>query len=290
MSEHPSSPSNPLETVFYHVFIPDQFYRQNTREVVNFYQENQENQKFSPHSHLIVFEGNDGTGKTTLSIRFAQYLRVQGIEKVIVLRGSGTTGMEELISDAQRAGVDNETLERMKAIEKLQNDYRNPDISFEKKIEIAQIMQSKMFALINDCLTQGYVVISDRGIFSALLGIQEKAPEGWKAIVEDILSKLKVIPVEVIPVGSLNVLIDAPPEITLPRVLKKDEITAEDIQTIAFEQMKRREQWLQVAKQLPDIFATINAYGKIDEVFQKLIENPKVAEWINALKNELIQR
>jgi thymidylate kinase len=284
MSEHLSSPFNPLEleTVFYHVFILDQSYRQNTREVVNFYQENQ---KFSPHSHLIVFEGNDGTGKTTLSIRFAQHLRNQGVEKVIVLRGSGTTGMEELILDAQRAGVDNETLERMKAIEKLQNDYRNPDISFEKKIEIAQRMQLEMLALINDCLTQGYVVISDRGIFSALLGIQEKAPEGWKAIVENILSTL-----EVIPVGSLNILIDAPPEITLPRVLEKDGITAEDIQTIAFEQMKRRKQWLQVAKQLPDIFATINACGKIDEVFQKLIENPKVAEWINALKNELIQR
>jgi thymidylate kinase len=49
--------------------------------------------------------------------------------------------------------------------------------------------------------------------------------------------------------------------------------------------MKRRKQWLQVAKQLPDIFATINACGKIDEVFQNIIENPKVAKWINALKN-----
>lgn len=127
--------------------------------------------------NLLTLEGIDGSGKTTLALSLASKLKRDG-KKVIILRGSGTTGMDDILKWARheykRDSNKKTILEDLQSIQDLQKKYQKEQHS-QKKMQIAVQMQIQMFALQKKYLTAGYFVISDRGVLSACLGGRDRA-------------------------------------------------------------------------------------------------------------------
>jgi thymidylate kinase len=136
------------------------------------------------HPKLIVFEGRDGSGKTSLMLNVAQKLHQQG-QKVIFMKGSGT-GIEDqmqyfrgMIDGDDRAIAQSqyEQIEAALAEYKVKRESNEGDWedlyfkSYDKWIEYHFLMQNA----ITKFLEKGYIVLSDRGWGSYILGSQERA-------------------------------------------------------------------------------------------------------------------
>jgi len=219
------------------------------------------------NDNLEVMEGIDGSGKSSQALIRASALRDRG-HKVIVLRGSGTTGVQELIAWSNHTipnsdGDKTEILADLGMVLAIQQAYTACDEAtregYQQKMKAGVSMQVLMFDLINKYLykKEDYRVISDRGIISTLSGIYDKAPQYFAQLVQQSVSLLKEVPgvatsPRFISTGR-NVLIDVPVEVSFPRVIYKDHVlvgVSDRERKILREQLERRANFLTIFEAL----------------------------------------
>lgn len=166
---------------------------------------------------LLTLEGIDGTGKTTLALSLATDL-IKAKKQVLILRGSGTTGMDDILKwtniHYRNHPKRKEILADLTQVQSLQIQYQNEDDP-RKKIQIAVQMQLLMFSLQQKYLAEGFYVISDRGILSACLGARDRTQN-----LEQYAQLFSMF--TYLPMGS-TIFVDLPVDVALKRVNRKAE-------------------------------------------------------------------
>lgn len=166
----------------------------------------------------LTLEGMDGTGKTTLALALATQMRKKG-KNALVMRGSGTTGTQDILNWTQRNlgrdGNKSQIIADLKQVMQLQALYAQEQHP-SKKIQVAVQMQKLMFDLQNKYASLGYFILSDRGVLSACLGARERAQN--VAQFQQLFSFF-----DYLPIGP-TVFIDLPIEEAMRRLAGKAEL------------------------------------------------------------------
>lgn len=197
---------------------------------------------------FIVFEGGDGSGKSTILEKIYNYLVDNGV-KCIKTREPGGIKISEdirnIILDTKNTEMDRKTEALLYAAARRQH------------------LVEKVIPELNN----GTIVLCDRFIYSSL------AYQGYaRGIdVEEIFQINKFAVGEYMP--DLNLLFDVSPEVGLCRINKnKDrEINRLDLEKIDFHKMVR-EGYYKLVEENKDKFEIVNAEKSIDEVFNEVKE------------------
>ncbi|RUM57553.1 MAG: dTMP kinase [Persephonella sp.] len=193
---------------------------------------------------FIVFEGIDGSGKTTQAKKLYEYLKEKGLKTVLTKEPGGTDIGKEI----------------RKIL--LNKDYNIPPIAelllyeADRNIHISTFVKPK--------LHNGYVVISDRYIYSTLA--YQSFGRGIDRNVVDYLNSLATEDLK----PDIVFLLDIPVEEGLNRIGKirdKDRIEKEDINF----HLKLREGFLKLAEENRDIFCIIDGTENINSIFDKIL-------------------
>lgn len=194
----------------------------------------------SAGGHFISFEGIDGSGKSTQARMLADRLRTEGHDVVLTREPGGSPGAEEI-----RALV-------------LQGD---PD-RWSAETELLLFTAARrdhMERLIEPALADGKIVICDRFADSTRLyqGLSRGDLRGT-------VDQLHALMIGREP--DLTILIDMDPETGLARARGRQgtEERFEDFGTDL--QAKMRQGFLDLAREFPDRFRTINGARDIDQV------------------------
>ena len=193
---------------------------------------------------FIVFEGIDGSGKTTQAKKLYEYLKEKGLKTVLTKEPGGTDIGKEI----------------RKIL--LNKAYNIPPIAelllyeADRNIHISTFVKPK--------LHNGYVVISDRYIYSTL-AYQSFGRDIDRNLV-DYLNSLATEDLK----PDIVFLLDIPVEEGLNRIGKirdKDRIEKEDINF----HLKLREGFLKLADENRDIFCIIDGTENINSIFDKIL-------------------
>ncbi len=193
---------------------------------------------------FIVFEGIDGSGKTTQAKKLYEYLKDKGLKTVLTKEPGGTKIGKEI----------------RKIL--LNKDYNIPPIAelllyeADRNIHISTFVKPK--------LHNGYVVISDRYIYSTLA--YQSFGRGIDRNLVDYLNSLTTEDLK----PDIVFLLDISIEEGLNRIGKirdKDRIEKEDINF----HLKLREGFLKLAEENRDIFCIIDGTENINSIFDKIL-------------------
>lgn len=195
---------------------------------------------------FIVFEGGEGSGKTTILEMIYDYLITKGIECIKTREPGGikiSEDIREIILDKDNTNMDSKTEALLYAAARRQH-------LVEKVIK---------------ALNEGKVVLCDRFIFSSL------AYQGYARDlgIEEIYNINKFAIDEYMP--DLNILFDIDPKIGLARINKNSnrEVNRLDLEKLDFH-YKVREGYNILANKYNENFIKINAEETIEEVFEKV--------------------
>ena len=194
---------------------------------------------------FIVFEGGEGSGKSTMIELIYNFLIEKGVECIKTREPGGIKISEDIrniILDTQNTSMDSKT---------------------EALLYAAARRQHLVEKVIPE-LEMGKIVLCDRFIYSSL------AYQGYaRGIgVDDIFLINKFAIEEYMP--DLNLLFDLSPEVGLDRINKnKDrEVNRLDLEKIDFHN-RVREGYINLAKENNDKFIIINAEKTLNEVFEE---------------------
>lgn len=195
---------------------------------------------------FIVFEGGDGSGKSTILEMIYDYLVKIGVKCIKTREPGGiqiSENIREIILDTKNTEMDRKT---------------------EALLYAAARRQHLVERVIPE-LNNGTIVLCDRFIYSSL------AYQGYaRGIdVEEIFQINKFAIGEYMP--DLNILFDVSSEVGIARINKnKDrEVNRLDLEKIDFHK-KVREGYYKLVEENKDEFAVINAEKSIDEVFNEV--------------------
>ena len=198
----------------------------------------------SPRGYLVVFEGGEGSGKTTQIDAFARWLSARGAEAVITREPGGTAIGEKIrnvLLDPASDGMDDRTEALLYAADRAQH--------------VAEV--------IRPALEAGKIVVSDRYVDSSLvyqglargLGvdqiyrISEWATQG---LLPDVVFYMKI-----------------DPRVALRRVDgDPDRIEQEDPDF----HLRVEQGYLELARRFPSRFFILDASGTPEEVHEKIVE------------------
>lgn len=194
---------------------------------------------------FIVFEGGEGSGKSTMIELIYNFLIEKGVECIKTREPGGIKISEDIrniILDTKNTSMDSKT---------------------EALLYAAARRQHLVEKVIPE-LEMGKIVLCDRFIYSSL------AYQGYaRGIgVDDIFLINKFAIEEYMP--DLNLLFDLSPEVGLDRINKnKDrEVNRLDLEKIDFHN-RVREGYINLAKENNDKFIIINAEKTLNEVFEE---------------------
>ena len=194
---------------------------------------------------FIVFEGGEGSGKTTTLEKIYDFLIEEGID---------------CIKTREPGGI------------KISEDIRNiildkNNVKMDKKTEALLYAAARRQHLIEKVipeLEKGKIVLCDRFIYSSL------AYQGYARgiSVDEIFEINKFAIGEYMP--DLNIFFDISPEIGLSRIMKNKnrEVNRLDLEKLDFHN-KVREGYYELVNKNKNKFAVINAEKTINEVFEE---------------------
>lgn len=195
---------------------------------------------------FIVFEGGDGSGKSTILEMIYDYLVKSGVKCIKTREPGGiqiSENIREIILDTKNTEMDRKT---------------------EALLYAAARRQHLVERVIPE-LNNGTIVLCDRFIYSSL------AYQGYaRGIdVEEISQINKFAVGEYMP--DLNILFDVSPEVGIARINKnKDrEVNRLDLEKMDFHK-RVREGYYKLVEENKDEFAVVNAEKSIDEVFDEV--------------------
>ncbi len=195
---------------------------------------------------FIVFEGGDGSGKSTILEMIYDYLVKSGVKCIKTREPGGiqiSENIREIILDTKNTEMDRKT---------------------EALLYAAARRQHLVERVIPE-LNNGTIVLCDRFIYSSL------AYQGYaRGIdVEEIFQINKFAVGEYMP--DLNILFDVSPEVGIARINKnKDrEVNRLDLEKMDFHK-RVREGYYKLVEENKDEFAVVNAEKSIDEVFNEV--------------------
>lgn len=201
---------------------------------------------------FIVFEGGEGSGKTTILEMIYDYLMDKGIDCIKTREPGGikiAENIREVILDTDNTNMDSKT----------------------EALLYAAARRQHLVEKIIGALDEGKIVLCDRFIFSSL------AYQGYARNlgIEEIYNINKFAVGDYMP--DLNILFDLDPEVGLARINKnKDrEINRLDLEELDFH-YKVREGYSILSEKYKNSFMKINAEESVNEVFEKvknIIEN-----------------
>lgn len=191
---------------------------------------------------FISFEGNDGSGKTSIITRVAEYFTKQGYD-VLVTREPGGIRISEKIRDIL-----------------LDKAHTEMDARTEALLFAASRRQHLVEKII-PALNQGKLVLCDRFVDSSLVfqGI------GRHLGIDEVLTINQFAIENRFP--DLTVFVDVRPEIALARIFKNAgrEVNRLDLETTDFHH-QIYEGYSQLLKRFPDRIKAVNGEGTIEEV------------------------
>ena len=195
---------------------------------------------------FIVFEGGDGSGKSTILEMIYDYLVKSGVKCIKTREPGGiqiSENIREIILDTKNTEMDRKT---------------------EALLYAAARRQHLVERVIPE-LNNGTIVLCDRFIYSSL------AYQGYaRGIdVEEIFQINKFAVGEYMP--DLNILFDVSPEVGIARINKnKDrEVNRLDLEKMDFHKIVI-EGYYKLVEENKDEFAVVNAEKSIDEVFDEV--------------------
>lgn len=195
---------------------------------------------------FIVFEGGEGSGKTTILEMIYDYLITKGVECIKTREPGGikiSEDIREIILDKRNTNMDSKTEALLYAAARRQH-------------LVEKVIKS---------LNEGKVVLCDRFIFSSL------AYQGYARNlgIEEIYNINKFAIGEYMP--DLNILFDLDPKIGLARINKNSdrEVNRLDLEKLDFH-YKVREGYNILSDKYKKDFVKINAEEAIEEVFEKV--------------------
>jgi len=195
---------------------------------------------------FIVFEGGDGSGKSTTLEKIYDFLLESGIDCIKTREPGGikiSENIREIILDKDNTNMDSKTEALLYAAARRQH-------LVEKVIK---------------ALNEGKIVLCDRFIFSSL------AYQGYARNlgIEEIYNINKFAIDEYMP--DLNILFDVDPKVGLARINKNSdrEINRLDLEELDFH-YKVREGYNILVNKYNKNFIKINAEETIEEVFEKV--------------------
>lgn len=209
--------------------------------------------------HFITFEGCDGSGKSTQARRLAEHLRDLGHEVVLTREPGGSAGAEEiraliLNGDADRWSAETELL--------LFNAARRDHVE----------------RVIQPAIDRGAIVICDR--YADSTRVYQGAA---RADLRPLVDELHALMIGLEP--DLTVLIDIDPEESLRRALGR--VGAEE----RFESMGTEFQrathagFSRLVEEFPDRVVRVDGHGAPDDVFDRLLDVPLIAQLQGALQH-----
>ncbi|WP_066889760.1 dTMP kinase [Clostridium nigeriense] len=195
---------------------------------------------------FIVFEGGEGSGKSTILEMIYEFLIDSGIECIKTREPGGiriSENIRNIILDTKNTEMDRKT---------------------EALLYAAARRQHLVEKVIPE-LNKGKIVLCDRFIFSSL------AYQGYarEIDVKEIFEINKFAVGEYMP--DLNILFDVSPEVGLSRINKnKDrEVNRLDLEKLDFHN-KVRDGYYKLVEENQDNFQVINAEKSIEEVFNEV--------------------
>lgn len=185
-----------LEKFFYTRGLDKKTKKEVQQRVLDVIAFQQTHEKDFKQVNMFTLTGTDFSGKTSVVIRIVSALRQEGF-RIFPLRGSGTTGIPELLSipdNPQELIVDLQTVATM------QRQYMTAALAYRTSptpetgtnfLKAAISMQYEMFRQIRYWSQYG-LVIADRAGFDALLGGHERG--GGIGFLERELSQIQPVP------------------------------------------------------------------------------------------------
>jgi len=180
------------------------------KEAIETYDYLVKDKKIVIKNNIITIDGVDYSGKSEQIKLLAKKLKEQG-EEVVIVKGSGTTGADEMLEWSQNNIVNGELrkfmVEQLSKLNDMQQTHHQLAAEI-KRLEcnagvITEAIKEKIEAIkkeINDLIfgiqvaqfklmselseKEDITIISDRGFVSALLGIIEYQPQRYKEILE----------------------------------------------------------------------------------------------------------
>ncbi len=200
--------------------------------------------------HLITFEGGEGGGKTTQSVRLRDKLNKAGID-VVILREPGGTVISEQIREVVLSPA-------------------NTTMSFTTEVLLFQAARAQIYReIVIPSLKAGKVVLMDRSRDSSV--VYQGMVRGFgKDLIEELndLSTKEIYP-------DLTILLDLPVEVGLRRREDSGKIDRLDMETKEFH-YKVKEAYLKLAESdETGRWAVIDAQKTIDEVDQEVWKTVK---------------
>lgn len=192
---------------------------------------------------FIVFEGGDGSGKSTTLEKIYDLLVKQGIDCIKTREPGGIKISEDIrniILDTKNTEMDRKT----------------------EALLYAAARRQHLVERVIPALEKGKIVLCDRFIYSSLAyqGYARRIP------VEEIFQINKFAIGEYMP--DLNIFFDISPEVGLARIEKNSdrEVNRLDLEKLDFHK-RVREGYYKLVEKNSEEFAIINAEKYIDEVF-----------------------
>ena len=200
---------------------------------------------------FLVFEGIDGSGKSTQSRLLEKYLREERGLEVLHVREPGGTPLGE----------------------KLREIILHPDAEkFPPETELFLFMAARaqlVQACIRPALARGQVVISDRFLWSSA---------AYQGVGSGITAReiLRVGRVAVAGVTATRTfVIDVEPETALQRATEKNRIEARGLEY----QRRVRQEFLSLAKRVGHRAKVIDGEGSVEEVHARVVEALPLRGW-----------
>jgi len=200
----------------------------------------------SERGKLIVFEGGDGSGKTTQALRFVAYLQSSERTDPLHIREPGSTPLGENVRELLIAPP----------------EAPQDEITPETEMLLYMSCRAQLFkTVIAPGLSQGKTVVLERSFYSTY-AYQGKGL-GLDAALILQLGQWVSLGVE----PSRVILLDLPVQVSLSRVgSSKDRIESRDQ---AFHE-RVRQGYLEVARQFPTLFRVVDAQGNPEEVESRI--------------------
>ncbi len=193
---------------------------------------------------FFVFEGGDGSGKSTQARLLAQHLERDHRLRVLTVREPGATALGEELREMLLAP-------------------REEDLAAETELYLFMAARSHLVRQrILPALARGETVVSDRFLWSSA------AYQGAAASVD---------PTEVLRIGRLAVagvavtrtfLIDLDPDLAHARTVSGDRMESRGVEF----QRRVRDNFLALARSEPDRVSVIDGRGSVDEVHVRVLE------------------
>ena len=193
---------------------------------------------------FYVFEGIDGSGKTTQARRLKEHLEQQPGRKIIEVREPGGTPLGEQVRDVLL-------------------DPRSGDLTPEVEVLLFMAARAHLCVKrIRPALEEGAIVIADRFVWSSVVYQGIAGGLGPDAVIQ--LGKMATRGLE----PTRTFLIDLEPEIAYPRISTRDRMESRGVDF----QRRVREGYLSLAGRYPGQFSTVDGSGSSEEVHARVLE------------------